>query len=145
MSFGSFDKNQAMSPMAEINVTPMVDVMLVLLVIFIITAPLLTHSIKLELPKVEAQVVAMEGETITLSIDARGRIFWNNDLLTEPEFAIRLLQAAKSEPQPDIQVRADNATRYEAIAKVMSSAQSSGINKLGFVTEPKATAEKSPQ
>ncbi len=141
MSFGRFDQKNAMPPMAEINVTPMVDVMLVLLVIFIITAPLLTHSIKLDLPKVDAQVVAMEGETITLSIDTRGRIFWNNDLLTQEEFETRLGLVAKREPQPDIQVRADNETRYQSMAKVMSSVQAAGITKLGFVTEPVPAAK----
>lgn len=142
MAFGSFDPKNNLQPMSDINVTPMVDVMLVLLVIFIITAPLLTHSIKLDLPKVEAPVAGNEGEVITLSIDARGRLFWNNDLLTQPEFEKRLTQAAKRDPQPDLQIRADNETRYEVMAKVMSTAQTMGMTRLGFVTEPKA-AEKS--
>ena len=137
MAFGSFDPKNNLPPMAEINVTPMVDVMLVLLVIFIITAPLLTHSIKLDLPRVEAPVAANEGEAITLSIDSHGRLFWNNELLTQPEFEKRLTQVAKKDPQPDLQIRADNETRYEVMAKVMSTAQTLGVNKLGFVTEPK--------
>ncbi len=138
MAFGSFDPKTNLAPMAEINVTPMVDVMLVLLVIFIITAPLLTHSIKLDLPKVEAEVAASEGEAVTISIDARARLHWNEDLVTLPELEKRLTQAAGREPQPDVQIRADNDTRYETMAQVLSSAQKSGITKLGFVTEPKA-------
>ena len=138
MAFGSFDSKNNLPPMAEINVTPMVDVMLVLLVIFIITAPLLTHSIKLDLPKVEAEVAAPQGEAVTISIDSRAWLYWNNDLVTLPELEKRLGLAAKREPQPDLQIRADNNTRYEILAQVMSSAQKSGMNKLGFVTQPKA-------
>jgi biopolymer transport protein ExbD len=140
MAFGSFDPKNNLQPMAEINVTPMVDVMLVLLVIFIITAPLLTHSIKLDLPKVEAPMAENQGEAITLSIDTRGRLFWNNDLLTQAEFEQRLAKIAKKDPQPDLQIRADNETRYEVMAKVMSTAQAMGVTKLGFVTEPRPAA-----
>ena len=138
MAFGSFESRTNLAPMAEINVTPMVDVMLVLLVIFIITAPLLTHSIQLDLPKVEAEVAAPEGEAVTISIDARAKLHWNEDLVTLPELEQRLAKAALREPQPDVQIRADNDTRYETMAQVLSSAQKSGIAKLGFVTEPKA-------
>ncbi len=138
MTFGSFDPKSNLPPMAEINVTPMVDVMLVLLVIFIITAPLLTHSIKLDLPKVEAEVAAPQGEAVTISIDGRAKLYWNNDLVTLPELEKRLNLAAQREPQPDLQIRADNDTRYEIMAQVMSAAQKNGIDKLGFVTQPKA-------
>jgi biopolymer transport protein ExbD len=140
MGFGRFEQKSHLAPMAEINVTPMVDVMLVLLVIFIITAPLLTHSIKLDLPDAPAAVAAPEPDTITLSIDGRGLLFWDTDLLTFAQLEQRLAKVAKREPQPSLQIRADNDTRYEVMAKVLAAAQNSGMNKLGFVTDPKPDA-----
>ncbi|MEN9866361.1 MAG: hypothetical protein RL748_1951 [Pseudomonadota bacterium] len=136
MGLGQFDQKNNLAPMADINVTPMVDVMLVLLVIFIITAPLLTHSIQLDLPKVEAEIAAPQGEAVTLAIDGRAKLYWNNDLVSMAELEQRLIKAAKREPQPDVQIRADNDTRYETMAQVMSLAQKHGISKLGFVTAP---------
>ena len=138
MAFGGFDQRGASQPMSEINTTPLVDVMLVLLVIFIITAPLLTHSIKLDLPSAQAPASADKPDTITLSIDAAGSVFWNNDrLASEAQLAQRLAQAAAGKPQPELQLRADRDTRYQRIAQVMSAAQRAGIAKLGFVTDPR--------
>jgi len=138
MSFGGFEQRGAQQPMSEINTTPLVDVMLVLLVIFIITAPLLTHAIKLDLPNAQAPAGAEKPETITLSIDASGALFWNDEPLTEasrlPE---RLAAAAARKPQPELHLRADRETRYQRIAEVMASAQQAGIAKIGFVTDPK--------
>jgi len=137
MAFGGFNDNKQQAPMSEINVTPMVDVMLVLLVIFIITAPLFTHAIKLDLPNAPAAVSPQKPETITLSINGEGRIFWNNDPVDEPDLGKRLAQEAQKNPQPELQLRADKATRYEVIARVMSAAQTNGMTKLGFVTDAK--------
>ncbi|HEY5633932.1 MAG TPA: biopolymer transporter ExbD [Burkholderiaceae bacterium] len=138
MAFGGFDQRGASQPMSEINTTPLVDVMLVLLVIFIITAPLLTHSIKLDLPNAQAPASAEKPDTITLSIDASGSVFWNNDrLASEAQLAQRLAQAAAAQPQPELHLRADRETRYQRIAQVMSAAQRAGIAKLGFVTDPR--------
>lgn len=142
MAFGSFQDHSAQRPMAEINVTPMVDVMLVLLVIFIITAPLFNHEIKLNLPNVEAKAAPSKPDTIELAIDTRGRLFWNNQLLPNAELASKLKQAAQKKPQPDLALRADNETRYEEVVKVMSAAQKAGLLKLGFVTEPKLPASQ---
>jgi biopolymer transport protein ExbD len=139
VSFGGFERGQAPSqPMAEINVTPLVDVMLVLLVIFIITAPLLAYAIRLDLPDVKAPPVASRSETIKLSIDADGRVFWNSDQVDAKDLSARLAVAAARSPQPDLHLRADKATRFERVAEVMAAAQDAGLTKIGFVTEPPA-------
>ena len=123
--------------MAEINTTPMVDVMLVLLVIFIITAPLFTHAIKLDLPTAQAPAAPEKAQTVTVSLDAQGKVFWNNDLLkSDNELKQKFTQAALLRPQPDVQIRADKLTQYQRLATVMSAAQQAGIAKLGFVTDP---------
>ncbi len=140
MAFGGFSDNQHNALMAEINVTPMVDVMLVLLVIFIITAPLFTHAIKLDLPTAAAAPSPEKPETATVSINAQGQIFWEKDTVTEAQLIDKLAVAGKKNPQPELQLRADKATRYEVIAKVMSDAQAAGLSKLGFVTEPPAAS-----
>jgi biopolymer transport protein ExbD len=138
MAFGGFEQRGTGQPMSEINTTPLVDVMLVLLVIFIITAPLLTHSIKLDLPNAQAPASAQQAETITLSIDASGGLFWNEERLPDDaQLSTRLSDAAKRQPQPELHLRADRETRYQRIAEVMSSAQRAGIAKIGFVTDPR--------
>jgi biopolymer transport protein ExbD len=119
----------------------MVDVMLVLLVIFIITAPLFTHAIKLNLPQAQAAPAPEKPETVTLSIDAAGGVFWNDKAVTRPELQVRLSEAAAKSPQPELQLRADKSTRYETIAQVMAAAQTSGLAKMGFVTDPKDAAK----
>lgn len=135
MAFGGFNDNKQPAPMADINVTPMVDVMLVLLVIFIITAPLFTHAIKLDLPAAQSAPAPTEPSTISLSINGEGAIFWNNDPITQEALNSRLVIASKQQPQPQLQLRADKGTRYEVIAQVMAAAQTNGLTKLGFVTE----------
>jgi biopolymer transport protein ExbD len=142
MAFGGFNENKNQAPMADINVTPMVDVMLVLLVIFIITAPLFTHAIKLDLPTAQSAPAPEKPETISLSINAEGTIFWNNDPIQQKDLAARMAVAAQQKPQPDLQLRADKSTRYETIAQVMAAAQSNGLTKLGFVTDSKEPVQK---
>ncbi|MFM2107958.1 MAG: hypothetical protein RLZZ513_1026 [Pseudomonadota bacterium] len=137
MAFGGFNDNSHQAPMAEINVTPMVDVMLVLLVIFIITAPLFTHAVKLELPTASSAPAPEKPESITLAINAEGKLFWNNTAVTMDELGARFTTAAQKTPQPELQLRADKSTRYEVIAQVMSAAQTNGMTKIGFVTNPK--------
>jgi biopolymer transport protein ExbD len=137
VAFGGFERGTSPSqPMAEINVTPLVDVMLVLLVIFIITAPLLSYAIKLDLPQAEAPADAAASAAIKLSIDGDGRVFWNDEPLGDGELAPRLAAAARTVPQPELHLRADKGTRYERIAQVLSSAQQAGLARIGFVTEP---------
>jgi len=136
MTFGGFNENNNQAPMAEINVTPMVDVMLVLLVIFIITAPLFTHAVKLDLPNAQSTAAPEKPETITLSINAEGKLFWNNAEINDQELNNRFVIAAQKTPTPELHLRADKSTRYEVIAKVMAGAQNNGISKIAFVTKP---------
>lgn len=140
MSFGGFNDNQHAGPMAEINVTPMVDVMLVLLVIFIISAPLFTHALQLDLPTARSAPAPEKPQTVSIAIDAAGKLYWQDKPVSLQELSSRMAEAAGKQPQPEVQLRADKATRYEVIADVMSAAQSNGLNKLGFVTDPKPDA-----
>jgi biopolymer transport protein ExbD len=142
MAFGGFNDNKHQAPMADINVTPMVDVMLVLLVIFIITAPLFTHAIKLDLPNAQSAPAPEKPETISLSINGEGRIFWNNEAIEQKDLDAKLAAAAQKKPQPELQLRADKSTRYEVIAQVMAAAQTNGLTKMGFVTEAKEAQPK---
>lgn len=138
MGSGGFGgDNHHGQPMAEINTTPMVDVMLVLLVIFIITAPLLTHSIKIDLPQASSQSNQEKPDTVTLSINGEGKLFWNDEPLADSELTSRLTTEAQKKNQPELRLRADKTTNYQQLAAVMSAAQTAGIEKLGFVTEPK--------
>ncbi len=135
---GNTSNNEAHTqPMSEINTTPLVDVMLVLLVIFIITAPLLTHAVKIDLPQATSQTLPEEPEVITLAIDGAGKTYWNDVPMVQGELKQKLLQAADVKPQPELQIRADRETKYQVLAEVMADAQNAGITKLGFVSEPK--------
>ncbi len=131
-------------PMSDINTTPLVDVMLVLLVIFIITAPLLSYAIKLDLPNDPAPAAEAALTTIKLSIDAEGKIFADTDPISDDQLRARFSVAAKASPVPEVHVRADKATRYERVAFVMSSAQQAGLTKIGFVTEPVGAPADAP-
>ena len=139
MSFGAFNAQRQQPLMSDINVTPMVDVMLVLLVIFIMAAPMLTQAVKLDLPRAQgAAAQQQQVNAIALAIDAQGRLFWNNEALALDMAALKtkLAQASTLVPQPEVQLRADKETRYEVVAQVMAVAQASGLLSLGFVTEP---------
>jgi biopolymer transport protein ExbD len=137
MAFGGFERSRAPAqPMAEINVTPLVDVMLVLLVIFIITAPLLARALKLDLPRLDAPPAATQPQTIQLTIDAAGSLGWNTESLSADELAARLAAAARETPQPELHLGADRAARYEYVAAVLAAAQKAGVKQIGFVTEP---------
>jgi len=133
---GSFKEELASRPMNEINVTPLVDVMLVLLIIFIVTAPLFTHSIKIDLPRAQTQVDHEKPDTISLAIDGVGRFFLNNQPLDRSELSRRLMDAADRQPQPELHIRADKETRYQVLADVMAEAQRLKLQRVGFVTEP---------
>ena len=135
MAFGGFSDNDSGRPMAEINMIPLIDVMLVLLIIFIVTAPLLTHSIKINLPKATTQVNLEKPETVTLSIDGSGNLFWDNNRIDEAQLAVNLAGAARLNPQPELHLRAEKTTQYQRLAEVMSAAQNAGVVKIGFITE----------
>jgi biopolymer transport protein ExbD len=137
MAFGSFnEQGNGPQPMSEINVTPLVDVMLVLVIIFIITAPLLTHGIKIDLPKASSTANPEKPETVTLSLDANGKIFWNDQAVSDEQLPAMMAEAAKKQPQPELHLRADRETRYQKLAEIMSAARNAGLSKLGFVTDP---------
>ncbi len=136
MAFGGFNDEPGIRPMADINMIPLIDVMLVLLIIFIVTAPLLTHAIKIDLPNASTQVNREKPETVTLSIDGSGNLFWNNTATTRNELDARLTEAARQTPQPELHLRADQITQYQRLAEVMAAAQNAGIAKMGFITEP---------
>ena len=137
MSFGGFERGQSPTqPMAEINVTPLVDVMLVLLVIFIITAPLLASAIKLDLPDVKAAPAAARPDTVRIAIDVEGRYYWNDQLIEDAALPQRLAEAARAQPQPELHLRADRDTRYDRLARLMAAAQDAGLTRIGFVTDP---------
>ena len=136
MSFGRFNQSaKAMAPMSDINVTPMVDVMLVLLVIFMITAPLINHAIKLDLPTAQSAAVPQKAQTITLSVDAKGALYLESESLKFTDLEVRMAALSKKNPQPELQLRADKETRYEVIAQVMAAAQAQGLSKIGFITD----------
>ena len=122
--------------MSEINMTPLVDVMLVLLIIFIITVPVLTHSVKVDLPRADNTPNELKPETVNLAVSAEGIIFWNETPVTLEELENRLAIEAVKQPQPEIHIRGDKAVDYEHVIKTMAAVQRSGILKLGFVTEP---------
>lgn len=124
------------APMAEINTTPLVDVMLVLLVIFIITAPLLTHAVKIDLPQATSQPLEEKPEVIDLAVDAEGKIFWNDTELQAADLPARMTEAAAKQQQPELQIRADKNTRYQVLAEVLAKAQTAGMKKVGFVSQP---------
>jgi len=139
MAFGTLDDtlDADTEVMNEINMTPLVDVMLVLLIIFIITVPVMKHAITVALPSATAQPLATKPETIQLSVDAQGTTFLNQSPLTEAELATRLQAEARKEPQPELHIRGDKAVRYEFVAQAMALAQQAGLRKINFVTEPK--------
>jgi biopolymer transport protein ExbD len=125
------------TPMSEINTTPLVDVMLVLLVIFIITAPLLTHAVKIDLPQASSQPLPEKPEVVSIAIDGAGKMYWNDVPMVQGELKEKLQQVADKKPQPELHIRADKETRYQLLAEVMADAQNAGITKLGFLSEPK--------
>jgi biopolymer transport protein ExbD len=135
MSFGTQDGSDDV--MNEINMTPMVDIMLVLLIIFIITIPVMKHSVNIDLPQASNQVQNIKPETVRLSVDAQGAYFLNDAAVTDAEFASRLQAASQQNPQPELHIRGDKNVRYERMAQAMATAQQAGLKKIGFITEPK--------
>lgn len=137
MAFGNEPIGEDDSPpMAEINMTPLVDVMLVLLIVFMITIPVMQHAVKVDLPQASSQRNDVKPESINVSIAANGQVFWNNSPIDLNTLSIYAQTAAKMSPQPEMQLKADKNVRYESVAQVLSTAKRSGLTKIGFVTEP---------
>ncbi len=136
MAMAAFDREDFQAPMAEINVTPFVDVMLVLLVIFLVTAPILTHAVKLELPN-ETTTEVRDQKPITLSVNAGGQYFWDNAPIMAEALDYRMREAASRDPKQFIHLRADAGTAYGKISHILAAAQRAGLRNIGFITEPK--------
>jgi biopolymer transport protein ExbD len=138
MSFGSLSDSESDGDLAEINMIPLIDVMLVLLVIFIVTAPLLTHAVKVDLPRASSAPNLTKPDNVQVAIDRAGQVHWNGEAVTAPVLAERLRAAAAQSPQPELHLRAERTTPYEKVAEVMSAAAREGLTRIGFVTEPKS-------
>ena len=135
MAFGSFDR-EGPRPMAEINMIPLIDVMLVLLVIFIITAPLLTHAVKIDLPKATSAPNLTQPENIQLAINGAGQLFFNGEAVSRQALNERLIEAGRHQPQPEVHIRADQAARYQWVAETLADAAKAGLTRIGFVSDP---------
>ena len=135
MAFGTQDDTDDV--MNEINMTPMVDIMLVLLIIFIVTIPVMKHSVNIDLPRATNEPQNIKPETIRLSVDAQGKYFLNETPIADADLAPQLKTAATQKPQPELHIRGDKAVRYERVAEAMAAAQQAGLRKIGFITEPK--------
>jgi len=134
MAFGTQDDSDEV--MNEINMTPLVDVMLVLLIIFIITVPVMKHAVNIELPSASNALSIAKPETVRLSIDVQGRYFLNDVPVADLALSPQLQAAAAQNPQPELHIRGDKAVRYERVAQAMAAAQQAGLRKIGFITEP---------
>lgn len=139
MAIGNFGARSQPAPLAEMNVVPLVDVMLVLLVIFIVTTPLLTHAVKIDLPKASSSANITKPEHIEFGIRESGELFWAGEAVTLEQLPARFAAAAAVQPQPELHIRADRDVRYEKVARVMSLAAKAGLVRIGFVTDPSQT------
>jgi len=137
MAFGTFGR-ESPRPMAEINMIPLIDVMLVLLVIFIITAPLLTHAVKIDLPKAASAPNLTKPDNIQLAVNAGGELFWNGEVVSRTVLKERLTAAGKQAPHPEVHIRADQAARYQWVAETLADAAGAGLTRIGFVSDPSA-------
>jgi biopolymer transport protein TolR len=137
MSFGRLERRKGPEPMSDINMTPLVDVMLVLVVIFIITAPLLASSIRLDLPRTDGVSPGATPAFVTLVVDKAGQTFLDDQPVNPDQLAARLAQAAARSPDTEVQLRADQAVPYGRVVEVMGVAQKAGLNRIGFVAEPR--------
>ncbi|AUU20836.1 ExbD/TolR family protein [Aeromonas caviae] len=139
MAFGKLPGESDEQPLCEINMIPMIDVMLVLLIVFMITAPLLTNAVKLELPEASSQVNQPKQEDVVLAIDGAGKIYWNDKQVDETALLAQMVKASEAKPEiPEIQLRIDKSVEYGAIAKVMAQASQHGLHKIAFVSQPES-------
>ena len=145
MSFGRLERTKSAEPMSEINVTPMVDVMLVLLVIFILTAPLLASSIKLDLPKTDAATASEAPKFVSLVIDKAGQIYLNDKPIALDALRVSLTQTSAKNPDTEVQLRADELVPYGKVVEVMGAAQKAGLSRIGFVADATGQAATAAQ
>ena len=140
MAFGRLERTAKPTPMSDINMTPLIDVMLVLLVIFMITAPLMTASLKLDLPKTDGTSPSDVPEFISVAVDARGRLYLADKPVTADALKAHIQTAARRSPTTEVQLRADKAVPYGTVAELIGTVQAAGLNRIGFVAEPAAPA-----
>jgi biopolymer transport protein ExbD len=140
MAMGSFNSQQHQMPTAEINMTPLVDVMLVLLIIFIITAPLMTHSVPVDLPRAASTPTPEKPMTLQVSINAENQIFVGSDAVDRSILEMKFREAVAKDANVEMHLKADRSTRYESVAETMSAARRAGLTKIGFVTQPGSDA-----
>ncbi|MGF6731569.1 biopolymer transport protein ExbD [Paraburkholderia youngii] len=136
MAMSPFSDDDDQGLMNEINMTPLVDVMLVLLIIFLVTIPALQHAVRIDLPHASSQAEAVKPAHVDVAVQADGTVLWDGQPVTDDGLRARIAQAALATPQPELHLRADRKVPYERVAIVMSAAQSGGLTKLGFVTDP---------
>ena len=136
MAFGRLERRTESPPMSEINVTPLVDVMLVLLVIFMLTAPLLTSAIRLDLPQAEGLQSGQAPQSVTVVMDARGQLFFNDQRVDAAALARQFEAAARRNPDTEVQLRVDEAVPYGQVVGLMGAAQKAGLSRIGFVAQP---------
>lgn len=136
MAFGGFNEGGGNAQMSDINMVPLIDVMLVLLIVFMITAPLLTHSVQIELPTASSQSTNEEPDTVSVAIDGEGQFYWNDEPIGRDALEGRLEDIARQDPQPALHLRADRDTRYQTLAEVLASARQAGVRQIGFITTP---------
>jgi biopolymer transport protein TolR len=136
MSFGRLERATPGAPLSEINMTPLIDVMLVLLVIFMITAPLMVSTVKVDLPPAQGTQAATTAQSITVSLNAQGQIYVNEQPVANAAFAVALAEAAKLNPQTEVQLRADATVPYGRVLEVMGLAHQAGLSRIGFVAQP---------
>ncbi|MFM0053615.1 ExbD/TolR family protein [Caballeronia grimmiae] len=137
MAMSPFASEEDDGMMSEINMTPLVDVMLVLLIIFLVTIPAMHHAVKIDLPHASSQPQDEKPSHVNVAIQADGTILWDDQRIDDATLNARIAQAAQQTPQPEIHLRADRKVAYERVADLMSAAQAGGLTKIGFVTEPK--------
>ena len=137
MAFGRLERSTGAPPMSDINMTPLIDVMLVLVVIFIITAPLLASSIRLDLPKTDAATANDAPKFVLLAIDKAGQIFMDDKPIAKKELSRRLTLVAGQNPDTEVQLRADEAVPYGRVVDVLGAAQKAGLSRIGFVGDPR--------
>lgn len=136
MAISPFASDDDDGLMNEINMTPLVDVMLVLLIVFMVTIPVIRHAVKIDLPHASSQKEDTKPAQINVSIDANGDVTWDGTAVDDKTLQAKIAAAAQTEPQPELHLSADRKVAYEKVAQVMSAAQSGGLTKLGFVTDP---------
>jgi biopolymer transport protein ExbD len=136
MASADISRRRHGAPMADMNVVPLVDVMLVLLVIFIVTAPLLTHAVKIDLPKASSSANTTRPEHLEFGIREDGSLFWSGEAVALDVLPARFAQEAQKQPQPEVHIRADRRVHYEKVAQVMALAAKAGLVRIGFVSEP---------